>query len=181
MLRGPLTRQRPTPRRRQGCTTTRRNGSRRRGGAVGGEAGREGFEQRPGRHGRAAAAAGRRASGIGGGRKGSPHDRGLEAAAGKDGGFDYAGQVAQYGAAFRKDEEDWDALATDKAAAHQPTSHSRRHIGGIGRLVEHHGKQAGPEETSWHLESGESGPTSFRNRWNAAAEQKDLDALAGWL
>ena len=66
------------------------------------------------------AAGGRPAGGAGGGGQGSAHDRRLEAArfqeaaGGQEGGFDKAGAIALYAAAFRQDDQDWDSLATGR-------------------------------------------------------------------
>ena len=103
---------------------------------------------------------GRCAGGVGIGGKGPAYDRPVGGSPFPGGGrrqgewVRQCGAAVLYTAAFRQDDKDWDSLAPDEAAAHQPASHWRRPAGGTGRLVQHYAEQRGGGETSRRLAGG---------------------------
>jgi tetratricopeptide (TPR) repeat protein len=99
------------------------------------------------------------------------------AAAGHENGYDYAGAVALYAAAFRKDDEDWDALGADETAARINQRAIREELlAALADWSNFTAKEQG-EKLRRIVQAADPDPASWRNRWTAAARRKDLDVL----
>ncbi len=98
------------------------------------------------------------------------------AIAGKDSVFDYAGEAAQYAAAFEKD-MGFSSLGTKEAAERVSSREIREEL--LAALADWSNVTPNKEDKQRLrdiLKAADPDPTTFRNRWNAAIERKDLNA-----
>jgi serine/threonine-protein kinase len=101
-----------------------------------------------------------------------------ESAVGQENGFDDAGAAALYAKAFREDDPDWDSLDTATAAAHVVVRAIREDLSAaLEDWANYTPNQRDRERIRAILQAADPDPASFRNRWNAAAKQKDVDGL----
>ena len=100
------------------------------------------------------------------------------AAAGHEAGWDGAGMVALYRAAFQQDDKDWDSLEPAEAAARINRRAIRDDM--LAARADWSNNTASKQEMDklrGVLQAADPDPTSWRNRWNKAAAQEDLDSL----
>jgi tetratricopeptide (TPR) repeat protein/tRNA A-37 threonylcarbamoyl transferase component Bud32 len=101
-----------------------------------------------------------------------------EANAGHEGGYDVEGAVAMYKAAFQQDDQGWDSLEPDEAAARINQRAIRDDM--LAALADWSNITANKQDSEKPrviLQAADPDPASVRNRWNAAMEKKDLDGL----
>ena len=101
-----------------------------------------------------------------------------EAAGGKEVMFDHAGASNQYAAAFRQDDPNWEALGVDEAAARiKQRAIKDDLLAALSNWSNITPNEREREKLSRIVLAADPDPESFRNRWNAALEQRDWHTL----